>query len=130
MKVLDTDFLIAVLRKAPEVKAKLDDLSVSDEPVVTTIFNAQEILFGALLSRDQQNYPRTQRFLSTMNILDYNLECAHHALEIKIALQKKGTSIGTFDELIAGICLAHGATLVTRNLKHFKQVLGLEIESW
>ena len=38
-----------------------------------------------------------------------------------------GKGIGTADYLIAGMCLAHGATLLTRNLKHFERVPGLRI---
>jgi tRNA(fMet)-specific endonuclease VapC len=38
--------------------------------------------------------------------------------------------IGRGDLLIASICLANKATLVTRNLRHFRQVPGLETENW
>jgi tRNA(fMet)-specific endonuclease VapC len=38
--------------------------------------------------------------------------------------------IGRGDLLIASICLANRATLVTRNLRHFRQVPGLETENW
>jgi predicted nucleic acid-binding protein len=31
-------------------------------------------------------------------------------------------TIGMADYLIAGVCLAHGATLLTRNLDHFRRV--------
>ena len=38
--------------------------------------------------------------------------------------------IGRTDLLIASIALAHRATLVTRNLRHFKQVPGLTVTNW
>jgi tRNA(fMet)-specific endonuclease VapC len=34
------------------------------------------------------------------------------------------------DLLIASICLANRAVLVTRNVKHFKQFPNLEVENW
>jgi tRNA(fMet)-specific endonuclease VapC len=37
---------------------------------------------------------------------------------------------GGSDLLIASICLANRATLVTRNLKHFRQVASLPVENW
>jgi tRNA(fMet)-specific endonuclease VapC len=43
---------------------------------------------------------------------------------------KKLKKIGRGDLLIAAITLAHHATLVTRNLKDFRQVPGLLVENW
>ena len=43
---------------------------------------------------------------------------------------KKLKRIGRGDLLIAAITLAERATLVTRNVKHFRQVAGLQIENW
>jgi tRNA(fMet)-specific endonuclease VapC len=38
--------------------------------------------------------------------------------------------IGRADLLIACIALAHDATVVTRNIRHFRQVPGLKIVDW
>ncbi len=38
--------------------------------------------------------------------------------------------IGRADLLIASITLANDATLVTRNLKHFRQVPNLKVVNW
>ncbi|MBL8796534.1 MAG: type II toxin-antitoxin system VapC family toxin [Planctomycetia bacterium] len=38
--------------------------------------------------------------------------------------------IGRADLLIASICLAHQATLVTRNLRHFRLVPRLQTVNW
>jgi tRNA(fMet)-specific endonuclease VapC len=43
---------------------------------------------------------------------------------------KKLKKIGRADLLIACIALANRATLVTRNLKHFRLVPGLRVENW
>ena len=48
----------------------------------------------------------------------------------RLRQHKKLKKIGRADLLIACITLAHRATLVTRNLKDFRQVPGLPIESW
>lgn len=44
--------------------------------------------------------------------------------------QKKLRKIGRADLLIAGIALAHGAKVVTRNVRHFHQVPRLIVENW
>jgi tRNA(fMet)-specific endonuclease VapC len=38
--------------------------------------------------------------------------------------------IGRADLLVASIALANRATLVTRNLRHFREVPGLSLENW
>lgn len=43
---------------------------------------------------------------------------------------KKLQKIGRADLLIAAIALAHEATVVTRNLRHFRQVPGLQVDNW
>jgi tRNA(fMet)-specific endonuclease VapC len=43
---------------------------------------------------------------------------------------RKLKKIGRRDLLIACIALAHRAKVVTRNLKHFRQVPGLLVENW
>jgi tRNA(fMet)-specific endonuclease VapC len=48
----------------------------------------------------------------------------------RLRQNKKLKKIGRGDLLIASICLANRATLVTRNLKDFQKVPGLQVENW
>ena len=48
----------------------------------------------------------------------------------RLRQNRKLKRIGRADLLIAAIALAHDATLVTRNLRHFSQVPGLQVENW
>jgi tRNA(fMet)-specific endonuclease VapC len=53
------------------------------------------------------------------------------ALEFdRLRQNKKLKKIGRADLVIAAITLANRATLVTRNLKDFRQVPGLQVENW
>jgi tRNA(fMet)-specific endonuclease VapC len=45
-------------------------------------------------------------------------------------VRKKLRKIGRADLLIAAISLANRATVVSRNLKDFRQVPGLRVENW
>ena len=45
-------------------------------------------------------------------------------------LKQSRLRIGTMDLKIAAIALAHGATLLTRNLKDFSRVPDLRVEDW
>jgi tRNA(fMet)-specific endonuclease VapC len=49
---------------------------------------------------------------------------------IREDLKKKGTSIGQYDTLIAGIALSQNLILVSNNLREFERVEGLKIENW
>jgi predicted nucleic acid-binding protein len=42
-----------------------------------------------------------------------------------LKLEARGEGVGMADYLIAGICLARRATLLTKNRKHFERVPGL-----
>jgi tRNA(fMet)-specific endonuclease VapC len=45
-------------------------------------------------------------------------------------LRKARPQAGTMDLKIASICLAHEATLLTRNMADFKPLRGLKVENW
>lgn len=63
-------------------------------------------------------------------LLPFGGDEARAAARVRISLERIGQSIGPLDTLIAGTALAHGATLVTRNLGEFSRVDGLTVESW
>ncbi|MBF9223142.1 type II toxin-antitoxin system VapC family toxin [Hymenobacter ruricola] len=48
----------------------------------------------------------------------------------KAQLKRIGRLQGEFDMLIGSTALAHGLTLVTRNTRHFADMLGLALEDW
>ena len=49
---------------------------------------------------------------------------------VRATLERKGKPIGPLDTLIAAHALALGATLVTNNLREFRRVPNLPVESW
>jgi tRNA(fMet)-specific endonuclease VapC len=52
------------------------------------------------------------------------------AAEVRVALERMGETIGPMDTLIAATALAHGATLVTRNVRESGRVPGLSVVNW
>jgi tRNA(fMet)-specific endonuclease VapC len=55
---------------------------------------------------------------------------ARESARVRAELEKKGAAIGPLDTLIAGIAMAHGATLVTRNVDEFGRIDGMKVENW
>ena len=47
-----------------------------------------------------------------------------------MAIFSQRIRIGTMDLKIAAITIANNATLLSRNLKDFNKVTGLEVEDW
>ncbi|MEY4980994.1 MAG: hypothetical protein RL174_332 [Actinomycetota bacterium] len=69
-------------------------------------------------------------FLIDAKTVEFTSADALEAGRLSVLLRRKGTPIGEYDTLIAGHALSLGATLVTNNTKHFKQVPELRLDNW
>lgn len=65
-----------------------------------------------------------------MQLLPFDSECATLAARIRAELEAAGTPIGPDDTLIAATALRHQGTLVTRNVREFSRVPGLQWVNW
>jgi len=83
---------------------------------------------GERFLRAQDLLRRTEELLTPLVIVPSD---ALAATEFD-RLRHEGTmkKIGHADLLVASVALANGATLVTRNLRHFRQVPNLSLENW
>lgn len=79
----------------------------------------RQVALYAQLKRQLQNYCRVA-------IVDFDDRAAQELLR----LQKSRVRVGTMDLKVAAICLAHDATLLTRNLSDFSRIPGLKVEDW
>ncbi len=137
MHLLDTDTLTYLHAGHPRVVENLNRLH---DPVVgTTIITKIEILrgrfdfilkaaTGAELLRAQQLLIRSEELLSQMLIVSID-EAAALQFE-RLRTTKALKKIGRADLLIASIALVQRATLVTRNLRHFRQVPEVSLANW
>ena len=69
-------------------------------------------------------------FLDNIAVMPWDAPAADQFARLRAALERSGTPIGLMDTMIAGHALALGATLVTNNQKHFRQVARLKMENW
>lgn len=135
MFVLDTDTLSHFLRAQGRVTERVQQ---AREEVVISLISRIEILQGRFASvfkaengekliQAQHRLEETEEDLRRFTIL----AVAPAAREFdRLRENNKLKKIGRGDLLIAAITLAHQATLVTRNLKDFRQVPGLRVENW
>ncbi len=89
------------------------------------------LLYGARRSsRRADNLRLLESFFEPLASLPFDDACAERYGIIRSELESAGTPIGPNDLIIAATALAHGATLVTNNVKEFSRVAGLRLEDW
>jgi len=135
--VLDTNHF-RELRERSEVGLRLQSrIDANRAETFSCIVAAEESLNGwiGFLRRhraglDQlSGYERLHACLDSLHkltILPFDREAAliFHSLE------RQRLRVGAMDLKIASICIAHDATLLSRNLVDFEKVPGLRVENW
>lgn len=124
---LDTRTIIDISKSNPDIKLILGKI---DEPLVSTIINYQELMFG--LDFDKKEHKEEgkyyEEFFDNIFLLSLTKESSKKASEIFRGLQKKGADVGRFDSMIAGILLQNGIRkIITRNVKHFSKIKEIEL---
>ncbi len=127
--ILDTDILIYFLKGVPNVVKKIQQ--AENKAIHTTIVTHSELLFGAYNSAHVDfNLKKISMFLNAISILPYDENASKKFGQLKANLKIKGKLIADMDLMIASICLAQKATLVTNNSRHFDRVPNLKFTSW
>jgi tRNA(fMet)-specific endonuclease VapC len=123
MIVADSDVLIDALR-GQEPSASRIRLELETGWLATTAITAFELQSGV---RSPGAASKVEDLLAALVILPFDDDAADRAAEARRTLESTGTPIGMADYLIAGICLARSAILLTRNRAHFDRVPGLSV---
>lgn len=90
-----------------------------------------ELIYGAEKSqRPKENLARVEQLEQLIPALPLDRTVGMHYGRVRADLERKGTSIGSYDLLIASHALALGLTLVTNNVREFGRVEGLRLENW
>ncbi len=137
MYLLDTDTLTYLWAGRAKVIERLR--AVDDGEVGITIITKIEVLRGRIdyllkaetgadLLKAQELLFRTEELLNQLLIMPMNQAAAEQFEGLRVT--PKLHKIGRADLLIASIALANRAILVTRNLRHFKQIPSLRVVNW
>jgi tRNA(fMet)-specific endonuclease VapC len=70
------------------------------------------------------------QFLTPMKVREFDGKAAYFYGNIRASLQAQGLAVGPYDMLIAAQALSCGLTLVTNNIREFKRIENLSLESW
>ena len=129
---LDTTLFIDLVRRRPAALRKVAELDSRDEVKVVPTPVAYEVLSGIFHSRSQTQASVFRGWLSRFQIAGLDLNASEKAASIRSELTHLGKVKGTGDILTAGIALAGGHSLVTRDsdFPAIAEVTGLVIESY
>jgi tRNA(fMet)-specific endonuclease VapC len=138
MKAFDTDILTQFFRGNPAYAERVANIPVIEQAL--PIVAAEEILRGRLntvrqaeagkakipIEQAYQFFEQTLKDLQELWVLSYTPQA-----EVLYQTWRKQKLRGsTHDLRIAAICIAHAATLVTRNRRDFENIPGLAVEFW
>ena len=69
-------------------------------------------------------------FLAPLAILPFDDAAVWAYGDLRADLERRGTSIGALDTMIAAHALSQQALLVTNNTREFAKVPGLQLDNW
>jgi tRNA(fMet)-specific endonuclease VapC len=127
MPVLDTSFIVDLLRGKKEALQKLAEMEAQEIPLSTTEINVLELYRGAYLSRKtNENLEEIKRLLECFQVLKLEESVYEVFASLSASLLSRGKAIGAFEELIASIVLCYDEKIITRD-RSFKEVSELEV---
>ena len=131
MLILDSNIISYYLRGDLQIVPRVQALAPADVGVPAIV--EYELRYGLLRLPQEAAKPRLAALmllLQPMQRLPFDRDCAAHAARIRAELEAAGTPIGPRDTLIAATALRYQATLVTRNVREFSRVQGLQWLNW
>jgi tRNA(fMet)-specific endonuclease VapC len=131
MTVADTSLLIDLLQGDPGALRIRDGYAAE-----SWILHAPDIALHELhrslaqVRRPDRKWDDIRNVLKHCARLPFDREAAAIAGQIEGALKREGTPIDTEDCMIAGIALANGMAVLTRNTRDFGRITGLDVQTY
>jgi len=128
--MLDTNICIYLIKQKPEkVLRRFNNHSMGD--IGISSITLAELRFGVEKSQQiQNNRQALEEFILPLEIADFDEKAATMYGTVRAALEKAGTPVGSMDMLIGAHALSLNLTLVTNNVREFKQIHNLKVVDW
>jgi len=130
-RLIDASVLISLERRdlSPETVAGI----ASGEPLAIASITASELLVGVHLANTARRRSLREAFieaiLAMVPIVPFDLNVARTHATVVAQLHQAGLSVGPNDLIVAATALAHGAGVLTENVREFERVPGLAVAS-
>ena len=126
--ILDTNICIYFFKGLYGLSERIEVVGF-DEFAISEITLA-ELIYGAHKSQNvQRNMSVVHEFAQSITVLPIIGALDIYGRE-KARLKTQGRPIGDFDLLIGATAIANGLTVVTRNVREFHRIEGLNVENW
>lgn len=130
--LIDSSVLIQAERGQLDLASRVRERS--GEEVFISAVSVSEILFGVHRAADPSVRNRraavAEALMAHFKVLGIDTAVARVHAQVKADLATRGTPVGPHDLWLAATCLLHGLTMVTANVREFRRVPGLPVESW
>lgn len=126
--LFDTTFLVDAERNGGDLDAVIDD----DDDIAIAAITVAELRVGALLANRRHRAARTgyvEDILTTVPVLDYNLEVAEAHASLLVGVRTEGRPRGAHDLIIAATAKAFDRTVVTSDRTAFADLDGVSVRS-
>jgi predicted nucleic acid-binding protein len=127
--LLDTNVVSAVMQNHPDPavvrwldRQPPDQIWLPSVVVFELRYGLETLPAGERRRRLEQGLEQLLNELVQGRVAALDALAAHQAAQLAAQRRSRGTPVDLRDTLIAGIALARGATLATRNQRHFQDV--------
>lgn len=124
--LFDTTFLIDAERS----DAELDDIIHDDDDVAIAAVTVAELRVGVLLADPRRQAARgayVDDIISTIPVLDYDLDVAEAHAALLVEVRSQGRARGAHDLIIAATANAYERTIVSADSRAFESLPGVEV---
>jgi len=130
MVCLDTSFVIDFFRGRSNAVEQASTLAANNETITITAPTLMELATGAALNQSRAEKVKLTDFLNSVTVLPLNKKAALLAGELNAGLITGGEMIEPMDIQIGAIAVAHNEQLITKNVRHFSRIPGLEVRTY
>lgn len=128
-RLLDTDVCIAIMNRDERVRPHLEQHAPST--LRMSAITLAELRFGAAKSsQPRRAVANLHAILSKVGVVPFDDAATARYGELRALLERRGSSIGPLDTLIAAHALSLRWTLATHNVREFRRVPGLAVSDW
>lgn len=129
---LDSNIVIEIYRGMNrEIGEKLKNLQEQNVRISINAIIAAELFKGAYLTPEKKEaLAFVEKFTPSVELLEFTEQAARVYGQQFAELKKIGKQTQDFDLMIASICIANNAILVTRNENHFANIKELKFVVW